>query len=533
MSLPPRRYLPKVHVKVFKDFTGGLNLRTPRQDLQPNETPSCLDVDFNNRGGIVSRRGYLNVTTNAQMGTTATSGYLVGQMSMGTDVVWGVSTAGKIWTWDGSTATENANLLTSNTTTEWVHGVPWTTKLYLANTYIAGVLTMRTWDGTAGAYVALTNTANNNYTAPAGGNAPLAKLIADHGGYMWWGDTVESSVRFRSRIRFSHPLQPADFAAADYFDIEPDDATDQITALVPFRGQLFVFKKRAVYAVFGSTRDDFVVERIAATGGTVSQEAVAVSPDAIYWWSPDGDVLKYDGHNIVSIGNKISILGTNGTMNPGADHRLCWAEGRLYVSFLNVDATRSTYVFDPLVGRAGAWTRYSYQFTSMVWWRRTTGINGVMGRILGQAGVTDFNVTSQKADFNGSVTTPIAAAFYSAWFQADNPALIKKWHRLTTTASSEDPATLNVYIYADFDESTVVKTLSTPINAIGGAVLWGGGSTWGSTVIWQGTSPVFTFARLPATGRGHAIQFKFVVTDHLGQWALESFALPFVEKAFK
>jgi len=63
---------------------------------------------------------------------------------------------------------------------------------------------------------------------------------------MWWADTVEGGTRFRSRVRFSHPLQPRDFADADFFDIDPDDQSDQITALVPFKDHLLVFKRRSV-----------------------------------------------------------------------------------------------------------------------------------------------------------------------------------------------------------------------------------------------------------------------------------------------
>lgn len=528
-------------VQVFKDFTGGLNLSTARQDLQMNETPSCLDVDFDNRGGVVCRRGIASVTTAATMGTTATSGYLVGQLSLGTDLVWGISSAGKIWTWDGSTVVENATVTTSNMTTESVRGATWgqvgatAARLFLANTYLTGTLTMRTWDGTAAAPTTLTNTANNVYTAPAGGNAPLAKLICDHGGYMWWADTLEGGIRFRSRLRFSHPLQPADFAAADYFDIEPDDQTDQITALVRFRGQLFVFKKKAVYAVYGTTRDDFVVQRIAATAGTVSQDSVAVSQDSMYWWSPDGDVFKYNGTVITSIATKINILARNGTMNAGDDHRLAWAGDRLYVSFLNVDSTRSTYVYMPMVGRSGSWTKYSYQWTSMVWWRRNVGSTSVITRILGQAGVSDLNIATQKADYNGTSTTPIAAQYTTAWFQADNPALLKKWHRVTASVAADDPATLNLTVYQDFDESTIVKQLSNPINAATGSLVWGAATgNWGGVgLYWQGNNPVYTYARFPASGRSHSIQYKFNVTDHLGGWSLDSFAIPFIEKAFK
>ena len=79
------------------------------------------------------------------------------------------------------------------------------------------------------------------------------KPESSHQGFMWVADTVESSVRNRSRVRWSHPLQPEDWASADYFDIDPDDESDQITALVPFRDMLLVFKQ-----VFVKLNGDFL-----------------------------------------------------------------------------------------------------------------------------------------------------------------------------------------------------------------------------------------------------------------------------------
>lgn len=523
---------PKLRVQFFDDFTGGLNLRTQRQNLALNESPDCADVDFNQRGGIQLRRGYLNVTTDANMSTTASiaGGYLVGQYSFGTDKLWGVSNAGRLWTWDGATATHVATAITTNITTEKVRGALWTTKLYFANAYNGGTtLVMRSWNDAA--FATLTNTANNNYTAPTGGNAPLARLICDHGGYMWWADTVEAGTRFRSRVRFSHPLQPEDFATADFFDIEPDDQTDQITAIIPFRGQLMVFKKKAVYAIYGTSRDDFVVERISNTGGAVGSEAVDASPQAVYWWSPDGEVFAYDGKSIVPIGYKISILATNGTLNPGnALHTIRWAENRLWLTLQYGSGTQDTFVYDPFVGQ-GAWTHYNLKISSMVWWRKVAGTNGIMIRLDGFAGIQDINISSQKADNPGTGNVPIAGYYKTTWYSADDTALLKRFRRPYVTASCEDDATLNLEVYLDFDESNIKKLLQIPVAISTGGTLWDG-STWGGGK-WSSGATIFAFEKAASTGRAHAVQYKVYMTNHLGGWTLDSFALPYYEKAYR
>lgn len=519
--------------KFFNDFTGGLNTQVQRQNLALNESPDCVNVDFSKRGGMVLRRGWKNVTLDANM--AATSGYLVGQFSAGTDVVWGVSNANRLWTWDGTTATHVATAITDGTavsqdTAAWVRGVPWGDKLYFANCRNATALVMRYWNGAA--FTTLTNTANDNYTAPTSGNAPLARLICDHAGYMWWADTIESSTVYRSRVRFSHYLQPENFATNDYFDIEPDDRTDRITALVPFKNMLLVFKNKAVYAIYGSGRDDFFPERVVATAGAVSQEAIAVSAGVVFWWSPDGNVYAFNGSGVNTVGDKVMIdLVRDGTIRPQMDHRLCWAENRLYVSVVYPDGTtRYTYVFDPSVGD-GAWTRYDFGFTSMVWWRRASGANGIMFRIYNKVGIFDYNVSAQTLDYDGTTSVTPSGYYRTSWFSASDTALLKRWKRLRVTASVGDQANLNADVFYDFDESTVRKTLTASIDPSSGSMLWGSG-LWG-TGLWSGANVVFGFERLPAAGRSHAVQFKFYFTNNVSPWTVDSYTLPFLQKGYR
>lgn len=518
----------------FNDFTGGLNTQVQRQNLALNESPDCLNVDFSKRGGLVLRRGWKNVSTDTNMATT--SGYLVGQFSAGTDVVWGVSNANRLWTWDGSTATHVATAITDGTavsqdTPAWVRGTPWGDKLYFANCRNATALVMRYWNGSA--FTTLTNNANDSYAAPTSGNAPLARLLCDHAGFMWWADTIESGTVYRSRIRFSHYLQPENFANADYFDIEPDDRTDRITALLPFKNVLLVFKNKAVFAVYGTSRDDFTVERISATSGAVSQEAVSASAGVVYWWSSDGNVYAYNGSGVIPVGDRVMIdLVRDGTIVPQADHRVVWAEGRLYVSVLIAGGTtRYMYVYDPSVGRSGAWTKYDFGYTSMVWWRKASGANGIMFRIYNKVGIFDYNVAAQAYDYDGTTNVIPSGYYRTAWFSASDTALLKRWKRLRVTASVGDQANLNADVFYDFDESTVRKTLFSSVDPASGTGLWGT-MLWGSG-LWSGANVVFGFERLPAAGRSHAIQFKFYFTANTTAWTVDSFTLPYLSKGYR
>lgn len=54
----------------FNDFTGGLNLASQPQSLSKSETPLCMNVDFDNRGGFRLRRGYLRSHASAELADT-------------------------------------------------------------------------------------------------------------------------------------------------------------------------------------------------------------------------------------------------------------------------------------------------------------------------------------------------------------------------------------------------------------------------------------------------------------------------------
>lgn len=517
-------------IAFFNDFTGGLNLDSPRQQLALNESYDCLDVDFNLRGGFQQRRGIK--VAGSTGGSPMNGGYLLGHYSLGTDMVVGVSTSKQLWIWDGATATHIATAVTDQT--DIVRAIAWDAKFYLANCWSAGNLVMRYRTGNLlGPVTALTNSFNNNYTAPTGGNMPLARLMTDHQGHMFVADTTESGLRKRSRVRWSHPQQPEDWATADFFDIEPDDQSDQITALVPFKNQLLVFKKRSVWAIFGYDKDSFTVERIGTASGAWTQEAVTTNAGVCYWWSPEGNVYAYNGSGIVPVGDRITGVVRDGTVLLGADHRLAWMGDRMYVSLVKANGTdRICFVYDPRVGKRGAWTQYSFEPTSFAWWRRGDGTVGAMMTLRGKDHVYDHNLANQTQDeYTFGVLTPINAYYSTAWFSANDTALKKQWRRLHLTSATKDPCTFWVDVYHDFDDSAIRRQLSFTNTQFGGAMTWGS-SLWGSSS-WGDGSGAYSFDRLPASGRSHAIRLKFRVTDNVSSWWIDSFTMPYLEKSYR
>ena len=514
---------PGLKVVFFDDFTGGLNNTDSRQNLLPNETPDCMDVVFNARGGFATRRGYRTTTSSSIL----SGGYIGGQFSASTEVLWGIDSGGGLWTWDGATLTDVTTSSAADSS-RTVRGVAWDDRLYFANWLNSGSLLMRFWNGSA--FTSLTNTANDNYTSPTQANAPLARLIAKHSGHMFWADTVESGTRYRSRLRFSHPLQPRDFATADYFDIEPDDQTNQITALVPFRDHMLIFKQRGVFALYGYDKSTFVVERISTQAGAFSQEQVATNASVCYWWSTDGNLYAYNGSGIAPLGDRIKTVVVDGTVQAGhADHRVIWGDNCVWLVLKTNAGGRLTFMYDPSVGKKGAWTQFSFTPSSLFWWRKNDGSSQIVFIKPSTGRLYDLGSAAQEQDDDGGVSTPIAAYYKTAWFTAKDTALKKRWRRPTVTVAANDNCQLNVDVYHDFDESGASRTLTLPIVSAGGDMVWG--DDWGS--IWAGDDPVYEFDRLGSPGRSHAVQFKFSVQDHTSKWWVDSYALPYYEKGYR
>lgn len=516
-------------VAFFNDFTGGLNTTASRQNLAPNESPDCQDVVFDNRGGFRTRRGYKTLTTQAKLN----GGYIGGSFSAGTETLWGFNDDGAMWTYDGSTYTTvtTANQLDNDVV---VTSAVWQNKLYFANWLSSSTYYAKHWNGSA--FTTLTNTANNDYTNPTGGNAPLARLIANHSGHMWWADTTEGGNRYRSRIRFSHPLQPEDFAADDYFDIEPDDQTNQITALFPFRDMLLVFKRRGVWAVYGYDRESFVVERISTQAGVVCQHAVASSSGVCYWWSLDGNVFAFDGRGVVPVGERVRSVANDGLSVTGClSTRLAWMDGQLYVSLRRTDNTRIMFMYDPAVGRDGAWTRFSFAPTSMYWWRRSGAAALQVFILSGQDKLFDFSDPDQECDTVGTADKVIPAYYRMQWYSAVDTALKKRWARPTVTVASKANATLIADVYHDFVESSPERTLQLSVQSSNddGSMLWGtsnwGGASWAD----ESAGVAYEFSRLPSCGRSNAIQIRFRMTGSLRSWWIDSVAIPYLEKAYR
>lgn len=131
------------------------------------------------------------------------------------------------------------------------------------------------WDGIAASAVAA--------TAPPDGPG---KYLTIHYGRM----VMAGNEDFPYRVYFSAPLDPEDWTGVDATSLDlPDDGDpNAITGISSFYGRLYVFTRRSIYEITGTTPSDFVVNKISNGIGTISHQSIVQTPNDIFFASDRG-----------------------------------------------------------------------------------------------------------------------------------------------------------------------------------------------------------------------------------------------------
>jgi len=385
-----------VSVAAIEDFTGGLNLRADVFNLGKNESPDMLNVDIDPRGGVQQRDGSSCVNS-VDIGGISAANFAPHKLFhwrvVSPQLI--VTANDKIFyatsnTFDVIQNGSSVDVATTNEYgaefAEWIGSQP---ELYIACG--EGTASHR-WDGNVA--TALTPSGSgawqDDLLSPTTGFMPTADHVASHVDRIWVAATDENGTSYPDRVRWSHPLFPESWRENDYIDVV--GGGQGIRALVPFSNHILVFKDRAVFAIHGYNASTFQLVPLTQELGTYSSQTVAVSEQAVYFFSwPDG-VFRYDGSSIVDVFQQLRPLIQSGEINKNALDavHVDWMKRKVFVSlpvgvspddFQNYDGTQiaggiyddeevkydgyirppvatASFVFDPSVGKGGAWSRY-------------------------------------------------------------------------------------------------------------------------------------------------------------------------------
>ncbi len=108
-----------------------------------------------------------------------------------------------------------------------------------------------------------------------------AKTCTTYGVYLVIGNTLETSVSYPSRVRWSDINSPNIFPALNYVDVEPDDG-DKIVSIISFDDSVYIFKKRSIYRMLITGLDGpdaFIIRPVVRNIGAWAKNSVRAIPN--------------------------------------------------------------------------------------------------------------------------------------------------------------------------------------------------------------------------------------------------------------
>ena len=519
----------KISLFPVKDFTGGLHLRAAPLQLGENESADMLNVDVDPRGGIRMRKCCtpMNATTIGSSATAATSLWDFSNSS-GTKHVM-VSRGASMFYSTGSNFT--AVTLAAHVGTGRHRATTFKDNCYIQN----GTDKVAKWTGTAATEMtdpAVTGWAED-FAVPGSGKMVIGSLVTSHMGMVFAANTVENGSLFPNRVRFSHPNQPEAWRSIDFIDVDTGLDGDVITGIAPFGGRLLVFKNNSVYAIHGYSPETFQVVEISREVGATSQEAVAVSSQAVYFFSWPGGVYALGGqgpptwlwerlHPVIEEGKIVGGLQSNFTLR--------WLNERLWVSVTATGSTNNVqYVYDPTLQKQGGWVKYDFPLGPMIEWTPPGSVSTFLGVGLAAAAgrILKLEIDANNDTYDGTAAVAVPSFYTTRWYDVGVPAIKKRWKGPELIFNAEYTAALRVDCYRDYDPSQIVRTFTADVVAHVTAGVWGTG-VWGTLTWGSDDASKEQIVKGSLLGTARAVRIKLSGPTPSARWSLDALTLKYI-----
>ena len=481
-----------VRVQRTDDFTGGLNLRADQFQLAPNESPDMLNVEIDPRGGLFSRGAIREINTTAVPGTW-TPGRLVAFKGVSPKIM--LPNDNKVYHSSGGDFTKLQYSAGNDVTSSSTHGAcmaQWGDYMYIADgTGGSGGYRWRTTDTYAEALTASGTNPHDWQTTPdvTKLKMPSCEHLCVHANKMFAANTIENSVAYPNRVRWSLDNVPHNWASADYIDFE--GGVSGITAIVSVLGQLVVFKRDAIFVVFGFDSSDFQVVQLSAQFGAQQHEHIAAAPTGVFFYDHPTGVHYYDGSRIIDLFEPIRPIYPLGYINSSADDTisLSYMDDRVWVAVpysktTQVDYASICFVFDPSIGK-GTWTAIQTAdgkgVIAGIDWDDSNGVTHNVAAHPTLPRVLDVNLYSDEADLIGGVEQGFTSYYRTGWIDGRMYSMKKMFRRPDFVVKQVDtPRSINIKVYHNYEEAlgNERKSFNILLPASADGMLWGTG-LWG------------------------------------------------------
>lgn len=317
---------------VLTDFSGGLNLRDSNNSLAQNESPDMSNFFIRQRGSLKKRPGTQQVA--APTGTNALYLYTpnAGAPKMMASTPTAIYSDGALLDSTASAAPRSFATFGKGTQYNLIICSPeHRPLLYDGST----VRTMQSYDvkGQNPLPMPMISTATVHYDRLFCAGEPGAP----------------------STIYFSEPGYVERYDSTSWIDIEPFD-NEPILLLMPIWDSLLIFKRNGIWILYGSTRVDFALKKIATTKKVLPNfvRTIVNVDNTVIFRCTDG-VFGFDGTTFTHLSEKIDpALKANQTSTSSA----CWYDGEYWLS----NGT-DTFVYNPT---NKSWSRHSLAVSQFV-----------------------------------------------------------------------------------------------------------------------------------------------------------------------
>lgn len=442
-------------------WDGGLNTEADEFQLEPNESPDCLNVEFGLRGAVSKRDGY---TQFSSVDTFGCANLRYWKKSGGAQFMINVSSDGDI-----EYADVDATAVFSTEATSW--GAPSSMEEWWSGiASLDNVLYVSRVDGNTWSFDGTTWTEITDYTLSGGGSEfPRAAHLLSLHERIFAANIDNGGTRYRSRIQFSNAGAAGVWDTDDWIDVSPDDG-QQITAMVAYGESIIIFKESSVYVLSGTDPTSFTLYPLDAEVGTTAPASVHPAANLLLFFDPKAGAYSFDGADFKKIDDKILTHVLDG-MNYDAGYKAAgWVyRDRYYLSVPWGSATDNsrTFVYDT---RNKAWTQWSYGVNAFVLFESELyggEANGTGGIYKLMSGITDDGAT-------------ISSYVETAWLSPENEAVRGRLRRVDWAFTALGNIDITVELYRDFGTDVYKsQTINTsPGGGVWGTMVWGTDS-WG------------------------------------------------------
>ncbi len=497
------------------NFQGGWQPDKSQGQLQPNEIPDLLNVEFTEGFGVRKRDGFEKITTDVAgmevaghcffipVYTTSglfpnfsqqtlyfngssgdlykqSLGELIEQFDLGTGTNL-VDTGHSIGPWTGSSVNAFRTWELSAVT---FGSVVYVTGLRFGGTSSNGTVN-ETEDGLATGsskpikYDVQTDTITRptvHALAGATSGFPKARCAITKYSRVFVANVYSqgNTFRFPSRLYWSEEGTAETFESTSYIEVGADDGSE-ITCIASFGESILIFKEHSVWTLVGTDEDTFALYSLDASIGTPSQYSAVSHAGFCYFLDATTGIWSYDGARFVNISEPInarllSLLNLEASFKTAAwvhDQRIYFSIPIGDVSTGPADRPTYTFVWDTVLeswvqwdfGCVAAPAEYStdYNVTGV-------GVSGD-GKFFASAPDGILGIAKMRSSLNDNGVA-ISARVETAWM---NPGELGDRHRLRRLEVITDSpnGTIAGDIYRDFNDATAWGTISfTPTGAL-------------------------------------------------------------------